>query len=98
MHDDILVGKHWPMNEPEPTRWVGYNVWGNRGFFYTPATVPHLSSVKVRPTGQRVPEKRRMQLGDERERKQYKDVEWYVLEDVLEAINTKRAKRSRPPT
>ena len=32
MHDDILVGKHWQEGEPEPTRWVGYNVWGNHGF------------------------------------------------------------------
>ena len=32
MHDDVLVGKHWHKDNPEPTRWVGYNVWGNHGF------------------------------------------------------------------
>ena len=32
MHDDTLVGKHWHEDNPEPTRWVGYNVWGHHGF------------------------------------------------------------------
>ena len=32
MHDDTLVGKHWHEYNPGPTRWVGYNVWGNHGF------------------------------------------------------------------
>ena len=26
MHGDTLVGKRWPKYNPEPTRWVGYNV------------------------------------------------------------------------
>ena len=33
-----------------------------------------------------------MTVADERERKQYKDVEWFGLEDVLEAIKAKCAK------
>ena len=34
MQDDILVGKHWPKNEETPEQWVGYNVWGDHGFFF----------------------------------------------------------------
>ena len=33
-----------------------------------------------------------MTVADKRERKQYKDVEWFGLEDVLEAIKAKCAK------
>ena len=33
-----------------------------------------------------------MTVADERERKQYKDVEWFGLDDVLEAIEAKCAK------
>ena len=48
MQDDILVGKHWPKNvEETPEQWVGYNVWGDHGFFYTSETMPHLASMKV---------------------------------------------------
>ena len=48
--------------------------------------------MKVRPKGKQVLEKRLMTVADERERKQYKDVEWFGLEDVLEAIKAKCAK------
>ena len=48
--------------------------------------------MKVRPGGNKVLEKTLMTVADERERKQYKDVEWFGLEDVLEAIKARRAK------
>ena len=49
--------------------------------------------MKARPKGtHKVLEKRLMTVADERERKQYKDVEWFGLEDVLEAIKAKCAK------
>ena len=37
MHDDTSVGKHWHKDKPEPTRWVGYNVWGDHGFSTRPS-------------------------------------------------------------
>ena len=52
----------------------------------------HLPSMKVRPKGKQVLEKRLMTVADERERKQYKDVAWFGLEDVLEAIKARCAK------
>ena len=92
MHDDILVGKHWPKGQEEPKQWVGYNVWGNHGFFYTPDTMKHLCSMKVRPRGKEVPEKRLLMIGDEHERRHYADIPWYQLGDLLEASKAKRAK------
>ena len=50
MQDDILVGRHWPKNREEaPEQWVGYNAWGDHGFFYTSETMPHLARMRVRP-------------------------------------------------
>ena len=93
MQDDILVGKHWPKNiEETPEQWVGYNVWGDHGFFYTSETMPHLARMKVQPNGKKVPEKRLMQLQDDRERTPFVDIGWYELGDVLEAIEKKKAK------
>ena len=51
----------------------------------------HLASMRVRPNGKKVLEKRPLQLQENRERTPFVDVEWYDLGDVLEAIE-KRAK------
>ena len=87
MQDDILVGKHWPKNICEtPEQWVGYNVWGDHGFFYTSDAMRHLPLMKVRPSGKKVLEKRLMQLQENRERTPFVDIEWYDLGDVQKAI------------
>ena len=52
----------------------------------------HLPSMKVRPNGKKVLEKRLMRLQDDRERIQFVDIDWYELGDVLEAIEKKKAK------
>eukprot|EP00973_Karenia_brevis_P025505 3520276-Karenia_brevis.AAC.1 len=93
MHNDILVGKPWPKNvEETPEQWAGYNVWGDHGFFYTSETMPHLASMKVRPNGKKVLERRLMQLQENRERAPFVDLDWYELGDVQEAIEKKKAK------
>ena len=91
MQDDILVAKHWPKNSEEPKQWVGYNVWGDHGFFYTSETMPHLAKMRVRPAKE-VPEKRLMRIQDDRERTPFESLDWYELGDVLEAIEQKKAK------
>ena len=61
-------------------------MWGDHGFFYTSDAMKHIGSMKVQPNGKKVPEKRLMQLQDDRERTPFVDLEWYDLGDVLEAI------------
>ena len=93
MQDDILVGKHWPKNvEEAPAQWVGYNIWGKHGFFYTSEAMKHLGPMKVRPNGKKVLERHRMQLGESREHTPFADLDWYELGDVREAIAKKKAK------
>ena len=52
----------------------------------------HLGSMKVHPNGKKVLERRLIQLGENRERTPFVDLDWYELGDVREAIEKKKAK------
>ena len=96
MQDDILVAKHWPEDkkEPEPEQWVGYNVWGDHGFFYTSETVPHLARMRVQPA-KKVPEKRLVRIQDDRERTHFENIDWYELATCWRQSNSRRPRHSR---